>query len=230
MKSCCAIIVAAGRGTRMGAKENKVFLPLSEKPVLVFCLDAFAACGKIDEIILVTRKADIPLCEALFEEHPIPKLKAIIPGGVTRQESVYQGLLHCDLPYAAIHDAARALITPEEISSVVESAKVYGAAALGVKSKDTLKQVGEDGWIVSTIDREHTYQIQTPQVFDTNLIVSAHKKARQDHFEGTDDCSLVERLSKSVKLVEGSYENLKLTTPEDILTAERILEKRRPQH
>lgn len=230
MKSCCAIIVAAGRGTRMGAKENKIFLPLAGKPVLVFCLDAFSSCDKIDEIILVTRKADIPLCETLFREHPIEKLKAIVPGGNTRQESVYQGLLHCHLPYAAIHDAARALITPAEIAHVIETAEQYGAAALGVKSKDTLKRVSENGWITATIDREYTYQIQTPQVFDTNLILSAHKKACQDHFEGTDDCSLVERLSTNVKLVEGSYENLKLTTPEDLLTAERILEKRRIQH
>ncbi len=216
----CAIIVAAGNGTRMGGVKNKVFLELGKKTVIEHTLETFKNCKLIDEIILVTRECDIELCKDF-------KDIKVIAGGKTRQESVYRGLCEAkDADIVVIHDGARALIKSEEIENAICDAKEYGASAVGVSSKDTLKMVDDDGFIVKTLDRETTYQIQTPQVFKYNEIKKAHEMAINDGFSGTDDCSLYEKYIGKIKVTKGSYDNIKLTTPEDMVIAENILEKR----
>lgn len=216
------IIVAAGRGSRMGAEQNKVYLPLCGRPVLQYTVQAFLDCSCIDELVIVTRACDIAQCRSLFERMQIQ----IVAGGKTRQESVYRGLQHITGDIAVIHDGARALVTPGLIAQAVAACEMYGAAAAGVQCKDTLKTVDANGFIIGTPDRNVTYQIQTPQVFDSEKIKAAHARALREHIEATDDCGLYERYFGRIKMVPGSYENIKLTTPEDLLLAERILEGR----
>ena len=216
----CAIIVAAGSGTRMGGVKNKVFLELGGKTVIEHTLDTFKNCNLIDKTILVTRECDIELCKD-FEDIKV------IAGGKTRQESVYFGLCEAeDAEIVVIHDGARALITNDIIENAICDAKEYGASAVGVSSKDTLKMVDEDGFIIKTLDRETTYQIQTPQVFKYDEIKKAHDDAIKDGFSGTDDCSLYEKYIGKIKVTKGSYDNIKLTTPDDMEIAKNILEKR----
>ena len=203
----------------MGAGMNKTFLPLCKKTVLETAIMPFAESGEIDEIIVVTD--DVKRCSELL--CGLPKVKAVLLGGKTRRESVKIGLAAASGEFAAIHDGARALVTRDEIETVISAAKKYGAAALGVKCKDTLKIADSDGFIMGTQDRERLYQIQTPQVFKTHEIRDMHEKAVGDF---TDDCAVMESFGGKIKIVEGSYENIKLTTPEDILVAEKILEKR----
>ncbi len=216
------IIAAAGKGTRMGAKENKVFLKINEKTVLEHTVLAFLNCPEIEEIIIVTGKEDIKRCEELFSDFKKP-IK-IVCGGKTRKESVYNGIVASECEIVAIHDGARALITPELITKVIKECKTYKAATLGVVAKDTIKIVSDDGFIKETPDRNYTYQIQTPQVFERKLIIKAHRE--NENFNATDDSSLVEKMGIKVKVVSGSYENIKLTTIEDMLIAKEILNSR----
>ena len=215
-----AIIVAAGKGTRMGAGMNKAYISICGKTVIENTLLPFSESSEIYEIIVVTD--DVEKCRQLV--CGIPKVKAVLLGGETRRDSVRIGLTAASGELVAIHDGARALVTREEIEKVIAAAKEYGAAALGVKCKDTLKIADSDGFIIGTQDRERLYQIQTPQVFKTAEIRKMHEEAVGDF---TDDCAVMESFGGKIKLIEGSYENIKLTTPEDILTAEKILKKRR---
>ena len=219
MKVSC-IIVAAGNGTRMGGEINKVFLPLGESTVIEHTINAFQKVEEIDDIVLVTRECDIKECKKYNN------IK-IIKGGKTRQQSVYNGLMcvkNSDI--VLIHDGARALISPRLIEDVIKDAKKFGAAALGVLSKDSLKLVDDDGFIKETLDRDKVYNIQTPQVFRTCDITKAHEKAVKDGFSATDDCALYEKYIGKVKITQGSYDNIKLTTPEDMEIAGNILKKR----
>lgn len=218
------ILAAGGSGRRMGSEINKVFLPLCGKTVIEHTVDAFCESGCADRIIIVTRSEDIAECERLFNKNPL--VTDILPGGDTRQQSVYNGLRRLEGGVVLIHDAARALITPELIRRTAEYAKNHGSAALGVKCKDTLKSVGDDGFITGTVDRERVFQIQTPQAFAVKEIKAAHERAAAESLSATDDCALLESFGGRVRLLEGSYENIKLTTPEDIVVAERILRKR----
>ena len=220
------VIAAGGKGTRMGGKENKVFLKLLDKEIIVHTMQAFENHDDIDEIIVVSGEGEHMRIAELAHEHKISKFRVSTTGGKTRQESVKNGLCFASGEIVLIHDGARALISEKEISDVIFDAKKYGAAALGVHPKDTLKAVDEEGFITATTDREMTYNIHTPQAFLRDTIIEGHQKAIDDKFVGTDDCSLVERLGKKIKITEGSYENIKLTTPEDMFIGEEILKKR----
>ncbi len=215
-----AIIVAAGKGRRMGAGKNKVYLEISGKTVLQRTVEVFENCEIVDEIVVVTD--DILLCKENLKG--FSKVKTVVLGGETRQKSVKNGLDAIDCDIAIIHDGARALICEEEIIKTIESAKKYGAAAVGVKSKDTLKKINKDGFIEKTIDRDFVYNIQTPQAFLYSEIKKLHEET---HEEFTDDCALYESVGKKVKIVDGKYDNIKITTPEDLQVAEKILEKRK---
>ena len=221
-----AIIVAGGRGRRMGADINKVFLPLCGKEILAHTLTAFEACDKIDETVVVTAAGDIERVKDIAARYGIKKLVSIAEGGNERQDSVYNGLRAAAGELAVIHDGARCLITPDEISAVIDDAVKYGAAALGVTVKDTLKAIDEHGSITGTIDREHTVQIRTPQVFPTAVIKTMHEDISARGIAVTDDCSVYEYFGKTVHVTIGSYDNIKLTTPEDIAIGEQILKKR----
>lgn len=224
-----AIIVAGGRGKRMGASVNKVFLQLCGREILAHTMTAFEECGMVDEIIVVTGTDDIPLVRSIAERDGISKLTAVTEGGAERQNSVYNGLCVAAGDVAVIHDGARCLITPAEIEAVICDALKYGSAAIGVTVKDTLKAIDENGTITGTIDREHTVQIQTPQVFILEDIKALHERAAADKITVTDDCSVFEQYGREVHVTIGTYENIKLTTPEDITIGEEILKRRNSQ-
>ena len=217
--SVSAIIVAAGNGTRMGAGKNKVFLELFGKTILEHTVSVFEGCASVSEIIVVTKEID----DAKKVLSGYKKVKDEVPGGSTRGESVKNGLLAASGVVACIHDGARALILPEDVERVVAAAKEFGAAALGVKCKDTLKQADEKGFISGTLDREYVYNIQTPQVFGMAAIREMYEECNEAF---TDDCALAEKYGQPVKIVDGSYDNIKITTPDDLELAEKILEKR----
>lgn len=231
-RTCGAVIVAAGSGARMqlaprrdGTSVNKVFLELDGIPVLGHTLLAFESCRRIGGIVLVTRECDIPLCKPLADELGITKLKSILSGGATRQESVRAGLAGLGEGYdlAAIHDAARCLICPEDIDAVVAAADEDGAAALGTACSDSLKRVDTSGTIVEEVDRTGVYRVQTPQVFVREQIIAAHEKAWEAGVSATDDCGVAQRAGIRIQMVDAGAYNIKITTQEDLALAEAIL-------
>lgn len=223
---CSAIIVAAGKGTRMNASKNKQFLNIIDRPVLAYTLQAFEDCEMINEMIIVTREQDIILCKEIVDISELTKVAKIVVGGKERQDSVYKGLqeINSQAALVAVHDGARPLILPEHIEASVEAAMQHNAAAIGVKVKDTIKLVDDRRNIVNTLDRRFLWAVQTPQTFRTHIIMKAYQEAIEKGISATDDCMLVERTGVQVKMVEGSYDNIKITTPEDIYMAEAIIE------
>lgn len=216
-----AIILAGGSGSRMGADRNKVLLSLRGEPVIVRAVRAFR--GLVDGVILVSRREDIPeISEAL---HRAGLAADIVPGGATRQDSVWNGL--CALPegcrHVLIHDGARCMVDPQTILRCKESVEACGTGVAAVPAVDTIKQVNPDEVVTDTPDRSSLRAVQTPQGFDLALIRRAHEAARANGFLGTDDASLVERLGHPVRLTAGSRQNIKLTTPEDLKMAEAFL-------
>lgn len=220
---CSVVVVAAGSSTRMGT--DKLMLTLGGIPVIIRTLKAVEAAPSVDEIILVTREDMMVPLSQLCQEFALTKVTKVIRGGKTRTESVRLGTLEAsgDAQVIAIHDGARPLVTTEVIESVIAQALESGAAAPAVPVKDTIK-VARKGVVESTPDRASLFAVQTPQVFEASLIRAALQKALDDGAEMTDDCSAVERLGMKVVLTEGDVRNLKVTTPEDILTAEALLE------
>ncbi len=222
VKYCGAVIVAAGSASRMGGID-KVMAPVGGEPMLVRTVRAFESCGAIREIVVVTRPdliAQVTELTAAFS-----KVQAVITGGSSRQESVAAGLsaLSAKVKLAAIQDAARPFVTGELIDRTVRAAERYGAAAPAIPVKDTVKVVS-GGIVQSTPDRSTLRAVQTPQVFDRDLLTGALGKAKQEGAEVTDDCSAVERLGMSVRMVTGDERNIKITTPLDLKLAELILE------
>ena len=222
LEKCGAVIVAAGSATRMGGID-KVMAELKGEPMIVRTVRAFQQCDAIREIVIVTREDLIRPISSLCAK--MDKVKIVVAGGKSRQESVWLGLnsLSKDVKLAAIHDGARPLISQAVIDRCVRAANTYGAAAPALPVKDTIK-VARGGVVVSTPDRSTLKAIQTPQVFDFDLLRGALKKAEQDGVDLTDDCAAVERMGMSVKLVEGDEGNLKVTTPLDLKIAELLLE------
>ncbi len=221
-----AIIVAAGNSTRMG--QNKQFIPLCGIPIVARSLLAFETCAKVRDIIVVTKEDCIADTQRICDEYNISKLTAIVKGGETRQESVENGInaAALDISYFAIHDGARPLVTPDDISECIDAARLNGGAALGVYVKDTIKRVNIEKRILETPNREFLMAVQTPQIFEAEIYKNALKKAKAENLAVTDDCGLVENAGYPVFIVEGSYENIKVTTPEDIAVAQSILEGR----
>ncbi len=220
LPSASAVIAAAGNSTRMGKNTNKQFLMFAGKPVLAHTLLTFSAMAEITEIIIVTRNEDILTVQDMVKDFSIPKIKAILPGGNTRQESVFAGLRHATEERVLIHDGARPFVTETEIRDLLKTLVIAPAVALGVPVKDTVKRVNQDGIVTETLPREELWQIQTPQGFVTSKILSAHQKAIEDGISVTDDCALAEYIGIPVRIVSGSYRNIKITTPEDIVLAE----------
>ena len=228
MKST-AIVLAAGQGKRMNSKVQKQFLLIKGKPVLYYSLSCFQNSREIEEIIVVTGKDSINFCkQEIIEAYGFSKVKAVIAGGRERYDSVYAGLCACeDRDYVFIHDGARPFLTEDMIRRGKEAVLASGACVIGMPSKDTIKIADENGMVASTPSRSLVWNIQTPQIFSYAAIREAHERARQQNMADiTDDAMVMERFGNmKIKLVEGSYENIKITTPEDILVAEKILEK-----
>lgn len=221
-----AVIVAAGNSTRMGG-VNKQFLLIDGVPVLIRTLSAFSESNMIDEIVIAAREEDIPKMYAMIKEYKVLKVTDIVKGGKTRQESVFNAIRRSSpfSEYFAIHDGARPLVTGKIIEDTVREAFLTGAAATGVKVKDTVKVVNEKGIITSTPDRNYLWAVHTPQVFERRLYLSAIDNVINSEMF-TDDCKLLEEYGTEIKMVEGSYENIKITTPEDTDIAQAILYRR----
>ena len=222
-----AVIVAGGRGERVGASVPKQHLRLCDKEIVVHTMLAFEACPKINEIVVVCRAGEENLYHDYKFKYGIDKMTAAVPGGDTRQESVLRGFEALDkrCEYVAIHDAARCLITPEAISETVVSAYKYRAATAARAATDTVKLADEKGFIEKTVDRSLVYLAETPQVFEYDLYSVAAYTAKRDGFVATDDNSLAERLGFKVKLCPTPCANFKITTPDDLSAAEAILTK-----
>ena len=223
LRRCGAVIVAAGSASRMGGID-KVMAPLAGEPMIKRTVRTFQECDAVSEIVVVTR-ADliVPITELC---KGYPKVTAVIAGGSSRQESVHLGLgaLSGKVELAAIHDGARPLVTWQVIDRAIRAGNTYHAAAPAIPVKDTIKTV-QGGVVVNTPDRSSLQAVQTPQVFDFDLIRGALKQAIDEDAPITDDCSAVERLGMSVKIVEGDERNIKVTTPMDLKIAEMLLEE-----
>ena len=223
LKYCGAVIVAAGSASRMGGID-KVMAELGGEPMIKRTVRTFQECDAIQEIVVVTRPDLIlPVMDLCAEFN---KVKAVVAGGSSRDESVGMGLntLSKQVKLVAVQDGARPLVTWQLVDRVVRAANSYGAAAPAVPVKDTIKVV-QGGIVAATPDRETLKAVQTPQVFDFDLLRGALKKAKEDGAAITDDCSAVERLGMSVRIVEGDERNLKVTTPMDLKIAQMLLEE-----
>ena len=222
-KYCAAVIVAAGSASRMGGID-KVMAPLGGEPMILRTVRAFQQCDAIREIVIVTRQdllvAIMDLC------HDFSKVKTVVAGGNTRVESVELGLaaVSAKTQLVAIHDGARPLVSAEVIENTVAKGEAFGAAAPGIPLKDTVKEVS-GGLVTNTPDRDALRAIQTPQVFDLDLLKGALAKVKKEKLQITDDCSAVEKLGMSVRIVPGEERNMKITTPMDLKVAELLLEE-----
>ena len=224
---CTAIVLAAGQGKRMHSKIQKQFLEIGGKPVLYYSLHCFQESPLIRDIILVTGEEMISYCEQeIVKKYGFSKVRKVTAGGKERYDSVYAGLLCCqDTYYVYIHDGARPFITEEMVQRGYEAVKRNNACVMGMPSKDTVKLADSSGYIKETPDRKIVWNIQTPQIFSYDLIRGAYESIRKKDMTGvTDDAMVVEQeTGTKILLVEGSYQNIKITTPEDLAIAEAFL-------
>lgn len=218
-KKIGVIIPAAGQGKRMKTDVSKQYIEINGKPIIAYTIEKFQNSNMVDEIILVVGENEVEYVEKYIKNrYNFTKIKSIVSGGKDRQDSVYEGLkvLSEDIDIVLIHDGVRPMISVELINSIVEETIKYKACILGVNTKDTIKVIDEYKNVVNTPDRSRLYNIQTPQAFDKELILQAYKKSIHEGFRGTDDAMLIEHFTDTkVKVVEGSYMNIKITTPED---------------
>lgn len=226
MPHVTAVIPAAGSGKRMGGNISKQYLEIACKPVIIHTLQVFQNAPFVNEIILVSPSEDIPYSHNLIDKYGITKVSAVIEGGTERQFSIKNGLeaIASAADIVIVHDGVRPFIKMEILEASVNTALQYGAALVAVPVKDTVKKV-EKGSVTETVSRENLWLAQTPQTFTYELIMDAYKKAFLEGIIGTDDASLVEALGREVRIVMGSYDNIKITTPEDLLFAEAILKE-----
>jgi len=223
-----AIIPAAGLGRRMG-NIKKPYMELAGKPILAHTLEIFQRCKSVNNILVVTAKGDEEHCAVdVIESYSMDKVTDIVVGGNTRQESVFNALqkLPSNTDIVVIHDAVRPFFTEAMIIESIEQADKYGSAVVAVPVKDTIKEADKDGIVQKTLDRQKLWAIQTPQTFKYNLISQAYLKAKENGTQATDDASLIEQMGLKVKLIMGNYENIKITTPEDLIIAEAILKSK----
>lgn len=230
MERTAAVVLAAGKGSRMGSTVHKQYMELSGKPLLYYTLKAFEE-SLVDDIVLVTGPGEVDFCQSeIIDRFGFQKITAVIEGGKERYHSVYAGLSAVkNCTYVLIHDGARPCVTKDIIDAANEGAREYGACAVGMPVKDTIKISDADGYAAVTPDRSSLWQIQTPQAFRFELIAKAYQKLMADeHFiKGiTDDAMVVESMTKEkVKLIKGAYTNIKVTTPEDLEIAELFLNR-----
>ena len=229
MSKITVLIPAAGMGKRMGKAVAKQFLPLGDRPMLAHTLLAFQRASEIDEIIPILSKEDMENClREIIERYHITKVKTLVVGGKERQGSVSHGLqkLERDASIVLVHDGVRPFVTQEMIREVVGHARKGECVTVGVPLKDTIKEVDGRGMVRQTLDRSRLWAIQTPQAFPVAVLQHAYEESSRHNFFGTDDAMLVERAGGKVRVIMGSYENIKITTPEDLVLAEEILKGR----
>ena len=219
-----AIVLAAGRGTRMNSSKNKVFMLLAGKPILLHSVLTFSACPEVDNLIVVAAPDEVAHVENMLSSLSGIKTWQVVSGGSERQYSIANALkaMSQSANIVLVHDGARPLIDLQCINSVIQAAAAHQAAVVAVPVKDTIKTVNDSGDVTGTPERRTLWSIQTPQGFKADILRQAYKQAAQDGYLGTDDASLVERIGATVKIVVGSYDNIKVTTPEDLIIAEAL--------
>jgi len=213
----------------MGAEAGKPYLTIAGRPILAHTLFAFEHCPLVEEVVLIVSESEVEHAKKLVgEKFEFNKVGRIVAGGLQRQDSVWEGIksLNSNCELVIVHDGVRPFVTQELLEkSVAETARL-GATIVAVPVKDTIKSVSEEGSVSETLDRAKLWAVQTPQSFKYEIVKEAYERAFEDGFYGTDDASLVERLGVAVTVVAGSYENIKITTPEDLALGELILKKR----
>ncbi|MDF2503725.1 2-C-methyl-D-erythritol 4-phosphate cytidylyltransferase [Clostridium sp.] len=222
----CAIVLAGGKGKRMGREINKLFIKLNDKPILAYTLEAFENNECIDTVILVAAKDEVEYCRSeIILKYSLKKIKKIVCGGNQRQESVINGLNAAkEFDIVLIHDGARPFVSDKIICDGIKYANIYGACACGVIPKDTIKIKNKKGFSENTLDRDKLFCVQTPQSFKLSLIIDAHKSILNKNISATDDTMVAEMCGYDVFLYEGSYINIKMTTPDDLLLGEKIID------
>lgn len=219
-----AIVLAGGKGKRMGAKISKQYIKLNGKPILYYTLKKFIECKVIDNIILVVPSDEIDYCKREVLQKYDLRVHKIVEGGAERQDSVYNALMEIEnSEVVLIHDGARPFVSYDIIKSGIDNAKIYGAAAPGVTPKDTIKISNSQGFSIDTPDRNTLVAIQTPQVFNFDMIKECHKKIKDEGISVTDDTMVAEYYGNKVYLYKGEYTNIKVTTPEDLILAEKLI-------
>ena len=224
---CTAVIVAAGKGRRMGTEISKQFLPLGGKEILAHSVEKFEKAEKIRDIVLVTGEDSLQDVREMAQEYGWKKIVSVVAGGKERQDSVWNGLqaVSDDTDIVLIHDGVRPFVTEDILNHSIETAVEMGGCVAGVPAKDTIKVCNGENVAVATPDRSTLWQIQTPQTFRKDLIMQAYQKAKVEGFVGTDDASLAEYCGCPVKVIMGSYRNIKITTKEDLLIGEAFLKE-----
>jgi len=223
---CAVVIVAAGKGKRMGGEVLKQYLEIGGMPVLARTLMCFQKSGLINQIVVVTGNDEVDFCKTeIVEKFNFDKVFHIVAGGKERQESVFNGLsaLDADTDIVLIHDGVRPFVKMEDIENIISDTINFDCCVLGVRVKDTIKECGEDDFIRDTPERNKLWIAQTPQAFKYNIIMKAHMKALEEGFVGTDDSMLAERIGYKVKMTEGNYDNIKITTAEDLYFGEAVI-------
>ena len=223
------IIPAAGSGSRIGGSVKKQFLQLHGKPIIVHTIRQFENCPDVDEIAVAVPESAIVEMEAFTSQYRLHKVGKVLTGGARRQDSVTNVLKRLplkDSDIVLVHDGVRPFIEPQRISHLIKSCKEHGAAVLAVQPKDTIRRSNGGGFFDETLDRTALWLVQTPQAFKASILVKAFEKAKKDRFVSTDEAALVERTGVKVRIVEGSYDNIKITTPEDLEVGGQILERR----
>ena len=224
---CTAVIVAAGKGKRMGTEISKQFLPLGGKEILVHTVQKFEKAKNIRDIILVTGADSLQDVQEMAQEYGWEKIVSIVAGGKERQDSVWNGLqqVAADTEIILIHDGVRPFVTEDILNISIETALEMGGCVAGVPAKDTIKVCDGENIAIATPDRNALWQIQTPQTFRKERIVKAYEQAKEDGFVGTDDASFAEHCGYPVKVIMGSYRNIKITTKEDLIIGEAFLKE-----
>lgn len=223
---CSAVIVAAGKGTRMGMDMNKQYLKIKGKEVIAHTIEQFEKCASIDEIVVVTGQEEVEYFkQSIWEKYKFAKITSVVVGGKERKNSVYNGLLkvNCKADIVVIHDGARPLVKNEHIQQSIEVASEIGACAVGVPAKDTIKICDSNQFVRDTPDRNTLWIVQTPQTFCYDWIMKAHTEPVKSDIEATDDAMMVESLGYPLKMVTGCYSNIKITTKEDLIVAEMMM-------
>ena len=234
-KHCAAIVLAAGQGKRMGTSVQKQYIELEGKPLIYYSLKTFQESGLIDSVVLVVGEGQVAYAQnEIVSKYGFSKVCAVVEGGKERYDSVWQGLKTVsqepEVSYIYIHDGARPFVDDEILNRGYETVEQFRACVAGMPSKDTVKVVDEQGFAINTPDRKYVWVIQTPQIFEKSLIMEAYARLmKEEHEDVTDDAMAVERMMKvPVKMFEGSYQNVRITTPEDLAIAKVFLREKRP--
>lgn len=218
------VIPAAGQGKRMKAGKNKLFIELSGTPIIVYTLRVFEEDPNCRGIILSINPAEEDYFKEMIASFEFKKVNKLVVGGKERQQSVYNALKHVGEEIILVHDGARPFIDQKQISELTSAAGLHGGAIIAVPVKDTIKKAN-DRSVMETVERSSLWSVQTPQAFRASILINAHERAEADSFLGTDDSSLLERIDEQVIIIEGNYDNIKITTQEDLYFADAILHK-----